>query len=108
IPKAETCAAYATTGIVGELDAVTNGVGYTLPFEMLGAPWIDAQALADALPKQRGVIYRPAYFKPFYGRFKGEACAGVQVHIEPKQAENLVETNYRVIAALGAQMLFGQ
>jgi uncharacterized protein YbbC (DUF1343 family) len=108
IPKAETCAAYATTGILGELYVVTVGVGYTLPFEMLGAPWIDGAVLCDALPKQRGVIYRPAYFKPFYGTFKGEACQGVQIHIDPKTAENLVEPNYRIISLLGPQMLFEQ
>jgi uncharacterized protein YbbC (DUF1343 family) len=108
IPKAETCAAYATTGILGELYVVTIGVGYTLPFEMLGAPWIDADALCNALPKQRGVIYRPAYFKPFYGTFKGEACQGVQIHVDPKTAENLVESNYRIIALLGPPMLFAQ
>jgi uncharacterized protein YbbC (DUF1343 family) len=58
--------------------------------------------------KQRGVIYRPAYFKPFYGTFKGEACQGVQIHVDPKMAENLVESNYRIIALLGPQMLFAQ
>src|SRR5262249_22303808 len=108
IPKAESCAAYATTGILGELYVVTIGVGYTLPFEMLGAPWIDADNLCNALPKQRGVIYRPAYFKPFYGTFKGEACQGVEIHVDPKTAENLVESNYRIISLLGPQMLFEQ
>ena len=108
IPKAETCAAYASTGILGELYSVNIGVGYTLPFELIGAPWIDADALASALPTQKGIVYRPAYFKPFYGAFKGEPCQGVQVHIDAKQAENLVETNYRVIALLGPQTLFQQ
>jgi len=108
IPKAETCAAYATTGILGELYIINIGVGYTMPFEMIGAPWIDAQALASSMPKLQGVSYRPAYFKPFYSTFKGEACEGVEMHIDPKTAENLVETNYRLIAALGAKMLFEQ
>jgi uncharacterized protein YbbC (DUF1343 family) len=108
IPKAETCSAYATTGILGELYSINIGVGYTLPFEMIGAPWINAETLAAALPKLKGVTYRPAYFKPFYGTFKGEACQGVQIHVDPKTAESLVETNYRLIAMLGPQMLFSQ
>jgi uncharacterized protein YbbC (DUF1343 family) len=107
IPKAR-LAAYATTGILGELYIINIGVGYTMPFEMIGAPWIDAQALASSMPKLKGVSYRPAYFKPFYSTFKGEACEGVEMHIDPKTAENLVETNYRLIAALGAKMLFEQ
>jgi uncharacterized protein YbbC (DUF1343 family) len=106
IPKTETCAAYAATGILGELYAVNIGVGYTLPFEMCGAPYLDGEALANAMPKQRGVIYQPAHFKPFYGTFSGEKCEGVQVHIDPKTAENLVEINYRLARAIGAPMLF--
>jgi uncharacterized protein YbbC (DUF1343 family) len=106
IPKMETCAAYAATGILGELYAVNIGVGYTLPFEMCGAPYLDGEALANAMPKQRGVVYRPAHFKPFYGTFKGEKCEGVQVHIDPKTAENIVEINYRLARLIGAPMLF--
>ena len=106
IPKMETCAAYAATGILGELYAVNIGVGYTLPFEMCGAPYLDGDALAATMPKQRGVIYRPAHFKPFYGTFKGEKCEGVQVHIDPKSAESIVEINYRLARLIGAPMLF--
>jgi uncharacterized protein YbbC (DUF1343 family) len=106
IPKMETCAAYAATGILGELYAVNIGVGYTLPFEMCGAPYLDGETLANAMPKQRGVIYRPAHFKPFYGTFKGEKCEGVQVHIDPKSAESIVEINYRLARLIGAPMLF--
>lgn len=106
IPKMETCAAYAATGILGELYAVSIGVGYTLPFEMVGAPYLDGEALAAAMPKQRGVVYRPAHFKPFYGTFKGETCEGVQVHIDPKTAESIVEINYRLARLIGAPMLF--
>jgi uncharacterized protein YbbC (DUF1343 family) len=106
IPKAETCAAYVATGILGELYAVSIGVGYTLPFEMLGAPWIDGEALSRALPKQKGFVYRTCHFKPFYGTFKGEHCQGVEIHIDPRTADNLVESNYRIIALLGPAMLF--
>jgi uncharacterized protein YbbC (DUF1343 family) len=106
IPKKETCAAYAATGILGELYAVNIGVGYTLPFELVGAPYLDGEALAGALPRQRGVVYRPVHFKPFYGTFKGEKCEGVQVHIDPKSAGNLVEINYRLAALIGPEMLF--
>ena len=49
LPKAETCAAYAATGILGELYVISNGVGYTLPFEIVGAPWVNGASLADAL-----------------------------------------------------------
>ena len=46
IPEADTPLFYASTGIIGELDMVNIGVGYTLPFKVVGAPWIDAEAFA--------------------------------------------------------------
>ena len=30
-------------------------------------------------------------FKPFYATFAKEPCQGVQVHIDPKRAETIVE-----------------
>jgi uncharacterized protein YbbC (DUF1343 family) len=109
IPQASSCAAYAATGILGELKNVSNGVGYTLPFEIIGAPWIDGEKLADQLNAQKleGVYFRPVRYKPFYATFKDEPCQGVQVHIDAKRAATLVEINYRALAALGPNKLFG-
>ena len=45
---------------MGELQTVSNGVGYTIPFELIGAPWIEAHKLADTLNK----LYR---YVPSYG-----------------------------------------
>jgi uncharacterized protein YbbC (DUF1343 family) len=114
IPQPSTCAAYAATGILGELHVVSIGVGYTLPFEIVGSPDADENALAQKLNSQMGppwqgrpgLYFRPARFKPFYGTFEGQPCRGVQVHIDPKTAPTLVEVNYRLIDALGgAQVL---
>jgi len=49
IPSADTVPAYVATGILGELGVLSNGVGYTLPFQIVGAPFLSADALADAL-----------------------------------------------------------
>jgi uncharacterized protein YbbC (DUF1343 family) len=106
VPTARSAAAYAATGILGELYVVSIGVGYTLPFEMVGSPTIDGEALAEAMPKDEGIIFRPVHFRPFYGTFAGEACRGVQVHIDPKTAKSLVEVNYRLLKYLGAKKLF--
>ena len=107
IPHERSAAAYAATGIMGELYVVNIGVGYTQPFELCGAPWINGDALADAMNKQRlkDVWFRPVHFKPFYGTFLTMACEGVQVHFDPRSAENLVEINFRLMRALGADRL---
>jgi uncharacterized protein YbbC (DUF1343 family) len=106
VPTARSAAAYAATGILGELYVINIGVGYTLPFEMVGSPWIDGEALANAIPKQNGVIFRPVHFRPFYSTFQGEPCEGVQVHIDPKNAQSLVNINYQLLDLLGAERLF--
>jgi uncharacterized protein YbbC (DUF1343 family) len=83
VPHWETILHMAATGILGELGILSVGVGYTSPFEMIGAPWINGPELARDLNKLnlKGVLFRPLYFKPYYLNFKGEICQGIQLHI---------------------------
>jgi uncharacterized protein YbbC (DUF1343 family) len=107
VPHADTCFAYAATGILGELYIINIGVGYTMPFEMVGSPWINGEALAGAMPKHKGIVFRPAYFKPYYSTFKGEACEGIQMHWpDPKSADDIVQINYELMSLLNAPQLF--
>lgn len=90
IPTPQSALLYPATGIMGELDYVSIGVGYTLPFSLAGAPWIDAQALADNLNalKLNGVMFRPLYYRPYYAMFKGEKLGGVEIYVtDPTTAE---------------------
>ncbi|MDE6395428.1 MAG: DUF1343 domain-containing protein, partial [Duncaniella sp.] len=82
IPTPDAALLYPVTGIMGELDYVSIGVGYTLPFSLTGAPWIDAQRLAERLNALSldGIEFRPMYYKPYYAKFKGENLAGVQIY----------------------------
>ncbi len=72
---------------------VSEGRGTTLPFEYIGAPWIDAQALEKRMEKHSlpGLHFRAAYFTPTFSKYVGQPCAGVQVHITDRHAANLVE-----------------
>ncbi len=109
IPHVSSVAAYAATGIVGELGIVSNGVGYTLPFEIVGSPTTDGPALAAkmsaAWPDARGLTFRPMRFKPFYATCKGEICGGVQIHMNPRSVPSLVEINFRLVQAMNAPTL---
>ena len=40
VPESTTAFFYPTTGILGELKIVNTGIGYNLPFKLVGAPWI--------------------------------------------------------------------
>lgn len=102
IPSPETAVLYPATGIMGELDYVSIGVGYTLPFALTGASWIDAQALTDALTGLSipGVEFRPIHYKPFYAMNKGENLAGVQLYVRDIQAAPLSLIQFYIMQEL--------
>lgn len=102
IPEPETVFYYPTTGIIGELDLVSIGVGYTLPFKILGAPWIDAKVFSEKLNQQNfpGVYFHPFYFKPFYGKFSGEDCQGVLIVITDPKIYKPVSTQFLLLGIL--------
>ena len=62
---------------------LSEGRGTTLPFEYIGAPWVEADKLADAMRKRSlpGVFFRPCSFVPTFSKHQGELCHGVQMHI---------------------------
>ena len=49
IPHASTPQFYVMTGLLGELGTANQGVGYTMPFELVGASWVNGNKLADYL-----------------------------------------------------------
>lgn len=62
---------------------LSEGRGTPLPFEILGAPWLDAFQSADWLNELDlpGVLFRPTLFRPAESKWTGEVCKGVQLHI---------------------------
>jgi len=85
IPHVENAWLYAATGMVGGIsDNVSEGVGTTLPFEQVGAEWIEAVPLERALTalKLPGVRFRATTFRPNWFTFKGKLLHGVQIVIE--------------------------
>lgn len=104
IPHAETSYYYPLSGITGEFTYLSIGVGYTIPFEMFAAPWIDAGKLSQRLTtlKVPGVEFRPIYAKPFYAAFKGENIEGVQVHIVDYNKAPLTDIQFLVMQELAA------
>jgi len=102
IPRADTALYYAATGIMGELGVISEGVGYTLPFELCGLPGLDPQKLADELNGRKlpGVFFRPLYFNPFYGRYAGQMCAGAHVHFVDRDAAELTPIQFHVMDAV--------
>lgn len=103
IPRPESALFYAATGLFGPMEAgFNNGVGYTLPFELLGTPWADGERLAEKLNARKlpGVRFRPLQYKPFYFAQKGKLCGGVQVHLDDPMAAPLTPINFYAYQAL--------
>lgn len=55
--------------------------GTTMPFELVGAPWLDARKLAERMrvADLPGVAFRPASFRPMFQKHARQPCHGVQV-----------------------------
>ena len=83
VPSSKTAFYYAMTGFIGEIPLVNNGIGTTLPFQAVGAPWLDPMKLKEALDKQKlpGVAFTPFHFVPMKGRLAETECRGVYIVI---------------------------
>ena len=104
IPHPHSAFFYPVSGILGELGYMSIGVGYTIPFQMFAAPWVEAEKLADNLNRLHlpGVIFRPMHLKPFYSVGKGEHLQGVQVHIVDFNKASLGEIQFYVMQEVTA------
>ena len=102
VPHGQSAVFYPVTGIFGEFGYISIGVGYTLPFEVMGAPWISADTLAEAMNALElpGLEFRPIYYKPYYSTFQGELCQGVQIHILDYKRARLSEVQFLVVQEL--------
>lgn len=99
IPTQETALVYP--GIVMlEGTNISEGRGTTRPFEIAGAPWIDADDFARTLSGYNldGAVFRPVFFKPTWDKYSGEVCGGVQIHLKDARAFKPVRCGAAVIA----------
>ena len=87
IPSVGCAINYIATGIY-EATNVSEGRGTTRPFDLIGAPFIDAFALADRMNALNlpGVIFRAAHFTPAFNKHAGELCGGVELHVTDREA----------------------
>lgn len=99
LPTSDTAMFYAATGIMGELQVLSEGVGYTLPFELAGAPFIQPDAFARALNDRHlpGVRFRPIYWEHYYFRKKEEQYGGVHIHITDRDATDLTAIQFYIM-----------
>lgn len=97
IPTLDSVMGYAMTGFYSGIN-VTNGVGTTRPFELVGGTWIDAHKLVYLLNKEdmAGLHFRPIAFQPRFGALMDKTCYGMQLHFVEKRKMNAVESGARI------------
>lgn len=102
IPTAETALLYPVSGILGELGYMNIGVGYTEPFKLFTAAWVDAEELARRMNALNlpGLMFRPIHIKPFYSVGKGENLQGIEVYVTDKEVAPLSLTQFYVMQEL--------
>ncbi len=81
VPTPEAAFTNAATGAIGEIGIASIGIGYTLPFELVGGTWIDPDDFSSRLNRigVPGIFFRKIAYKPFYGMSSGSMCYGVQL-----------------------------
>lgn len=78
---------------------LSEGRGTTRPFEIFGAPWLEADRLAEALNAQglAGVKFRPVTFRPTFQKYSGQICHGAQIHVTDRVKFSPVATGIAVL-----------
>lgn len=104
VPLADNAIGYPCAGIVGDFSGhyLNIGVGYTLPFLVFGAEWVDAEKLKEKLVSYDipGVGFRTIHYKPFFGNKQGVLLHGVQYFFTDYEKAPLTLINFYVMQAV--------
>ncbi len=92
---------YAGVGLI-EGANVSVGRGTSSPFELVGAPWIDASVFAQYLTGRAisGVRFEPAVFIPKVDRYAGHDCHGVRIILTDRRRLDVAQLGLELAAAL--------
>lgn len=101
MPTLETALVYPGACLL-EGTTLSEGRGTTRPFEIVGAPDVEPEALVDELDRLQlpGVALRPLLFQPTFQKHAGRLCGGVQVHITDRTALRPVLTYVAILWAV--------
>lgn len=104
VPSSDTPFYLVSSGILGELQVISIGIGYTLPFRTFAAQWINPDSLANNLNalNLEGVKFRPISYKPFFSLGKDTLLSGVQIHITDYYKADLMQIQFYFIQVQNA------
>jgi uncharacterized protein YbbC (DUF1343 family) len=78
---------------------LSEGRGTTRPFEIFGAPFIEAEGFARELNQLQlpGVHFRENWFQPSFQKFAGQICGGAQLHVADRNSFLPYRTGIEII-----------
>jgi len=84
---------------------LSEGRGTAMPFQQIGAPWLDAFDVADRLRPRLGpgVWCRPTIFRPTYSKHQDAVCPGVTLHVDPTRDVDVVAPAIHLLTIVLAQ-----
>jgi uncharacterized protein YbbC (DUF1343 family) len=87
MPTLDTAIVYPGT-VLYEGTMLSEGRGTTRPFELIGAPWLDGDLLAERMNKAglKGVHFRGVIFEPTFQKHARATCGGCQIHVTSRDA----------------------
>ena len=103
IPFKDSPMYYAASGVCGELYGFMNiGIGYTLPFQLFGALWLDPEKLKARLESYDlpGISFRTIWYKPYFGSLAGKHVKGLQFFFTDYEKARVTETQFYVMQAV--------
>ena len=103
IPTLDSAIVYPGT-VLFEGTNASEARGTTRPFELIGAPWVEAERFADEMNARKlpGVHFRPAVFEPTFQKHAKKTCGGCQIHVIDRKAFRPVLTGVALIDAIKA------
>jgi uncharacterized protein YbbC (DUF1343 family) len=103
IPTLDSAIVYPGT-VLFEGTLASEGRGTTRPFELIGAPWVQAERFAADMNDRGlpGVHFRAAVFEPTFQKHAKTRCGGCQIHVTDRRAFRPVLTGVALIEAVRA------
>jgi uncharacterized protein YbbC (DUF1343 family) len=101
MPTLDTAVVYPGMCLLEGTNA-SEGRGTTRPFEIFGAPYVDAQRLVDRLESLGlpGVRFRPISFEPTFQKWAQTRCSGAQLHVTDRASFDSHRTGSAIVWAL--------
>lgn len=102
LPSAHAALLYGSTCLL-EGTNLSEGRGTETPFEVLGAPFVDARGLVERLhadPSLVGLAMEETRFIPSRDKWSGEQCFGVRLRVVDPRALHPVRAGLAIISAL--------